>query len=122
MLTLETKVNNLELVSLAVDAISELKRACGKFPTFPHRIIGEQDLWTSVKEELEQFRSLNDSEGGKDASGSSVFFEEFFEFVQAVEKGDAEAARAELVQAMAMLMRIHCHLGEYCQAKEAAHG
>jgi len=104
---LTTKVNNLELTALAVDAITELQRACGKFPQFPDRLVIEEGMKTKISRQLELARMC-------DASAYSVFGAEFLEFVEAAQKGDAAEARKELVQAMAMLMRIYCHLEQYC--------
>jgi|GEM_PF-4448398 len=107
-------------------AYQELKRACGKFPKFPDRLLLPEKMPCALGEQLAAARECNDAEGGAHASGYSVFCEEFLEMCEAEQAGDLEAARKELAQAMAMLLRIGIHLPHYCEearkAKEAGHG
>lgn len=112
-------VRKRELVNLCCEAMDELKRACAKFPAFPDRLVGSGEKSTPVARQLELARACNDRDEGRYATGYSVFCEEFLEFIQAAEAGDRAAAEKELVQAMAMLMRIRLHLAEYCAKKGA---
>lgn len=119
---LTTKANNQELTGLAVDAIAELRRACSKFPKFPDRLVIEDGMNTKIDRQLKLARICNDSPDGCAASAYSVFGEEFLEFIEAAQKGDEAGARKELVQAMAMLMRIYCHLDRYCADAKGKRG
>lgn len=108
-LKLETRIDKGEVTLLCADAISELERATRIHPKWP------TDLHYHDEEEqdaqLKIARAINDH---GQATGSSIFAEEWYEFMQAARKpGNQVAARAELVQAMAMLLRIYCHLNDY---------
>lgn len=107
------------LVSLCCDAMQELDRACFKHPLFPERLFDHENAATDLLRQLELARNNNDFEKGRLATGYSVFVEEFLEFVDAADRGDRPAADAELVQAMAMLMRVALHLDDYCPAQPA---
>lgn len=121
-LTLQTNPTDTackrRLVALCCDAMEELNRACLKFPAFPDKLDSDDGRRTSIAHQLERAREWNDRDGGSHADGYSVFCEEFLEFVEAAKRGDRQAADTELVQSMAMLMRIALHLDDYCPAKQ----
>ena len=108
MANLTTTINKGEITALCADAISELERAIRSRPEFP----GDFSMYnmSGAKELLKAFREMNDS--GK-ARASTVFEEEYYEFMEAALAGNYKWARIELVQAMAMLLRIYCHLDYY---------
>lgn len=64
----------------------------------------------SIDGELSARRFANDNGG---ATGSTIFYEEWYEFLEAVQNGDKAAARHELAQCIAMLLRIGIHLDDY---------
>jgi len=110
---LTTRIDKAEVTAFCADAISELERAARLNPEWPMNLHyhHEEDQEAS----LAIARALNDH--GR-ATGTSIFSEEWLEFLLATRKpGNQVAARIELVQAMAMLLRISCHLGDYV-AKE----
>lgn len=107
------------LVGLCCDAMQELDRACQKFPAFPDKLHDYSRMTTPLDMQLATARTWNDRDAGNRATGYSVFVEEFLEFVEAALRGERAAAEAELVQAMAMLMRIALHLDDYCPAQTA---
>jgi hypothetical protein len=105
---LTTTINKPELATLCADAISELERAVRSFPTWPDAL-----LYSSTEEYEQRLtitRALNDH--GRE-TGVTIFEEEFLEFLVIASKGNRKWARIELVQAMAMLLRIYCHLDAY---------
>lgn len=120
--TLITKIDKRALSALSADAITELQRACVKFPFWPDRLTSPTRPPSFIERQLARARAANDSEGGSDASAYSVVCEELLEFFEAAERGDRAAAEKELVQVIAMLMRTHAHLGEYCARKQACSG
>lgn len=109
----EDKMDVRRLTALCAEAVHELRRAARKHPLFPADFVGRRDC-ARVTEALAGAREQNDGDGGARATASSVFVEKWYEMVEAVLRGDAEGARRELTQAMAMLLRIHVHLDEYC--------
>lgn len=97
-------------VRFANDALVELDKAIEKHRMFPDRL-------TDLKPEMIQCflsrqREKNDT-GPDTATGSTVFHEEWGEFLEAVQNGDKAAARHELAQCIAMLLRIGIHLEDY---------
>ena len=117
---MQTKINQGELGNLCADAISELISACAKHPNWPEELTDSMDL-EYVQYVLGACRTFNDKPTGRTAQ--SIFDEEQFEFFEAVMLGDAKAARAELVQSIAMLLRMYCHIPNYIEqtSKEVAH-
>ena len=112
-----------KIVDICCQAMDELARACGKFPAFPDKLIDLSEVKTPIPRQLEIARNCNDRDDGHYATGYSVFCEEFLEFIEAANAGNRPSADKELVQAMAMLMRIAMHLDDYCPAqKEAPRG
>jgi len=106
---LTTVINKPELATLCADAISELERAARLHPEWPTELHYHDE--EQQEGNLAIARALNDH--GR-ATGTSLFSEEFLEFLLAARKpGNNVAARAELVQAMAMLLRNYCHLNDY---------
>ena len=105
---LTTTSNKGEITALCADAISELERAVRSKPEFP----GDFSMYekAGAKELLKAFREMND--GGK-ARATTVFEEEYYEFLEMALAGNRKWARIELVQAMAMLLRIYCHFDSY---------
>lgn len=116
-LTLDTagKLDRSALAALCADAITELERACARHPRAPDRLLPKIRQPGGIADHIARVRACNDGRGGADASAYSVATEEILEFFDAAARGDAAEARAELVQAMAMLMRAYVHLGEYCK-------
>jgi hypothetical protein len=112
---LKTKFERESFWDLVVAAERELGRACGKFPLFPDRF-ADMSL-ARVRAGLEAARARNDSAGGCEATALSVISEEYCEFAEAVLSGDFEAARVELVQTIAMLLRAGIHLEHYCRCE-----
>lgn len=90
------------------DGIEELQKAIEKHPLFADKLscLDEEDV-LSV---LDAQRKANDS--GL-ANASTIFHEEWYEFLEAVQNGDKAAARHELAQCIAMLLRIGIHLEDY---------
>jgi hypothetical protein len=110
MKQLKTTIDKAQVTSLCADAISELERAVRLFPEWPDVLHPNIE---AVESELRKSRKLNDS---KDRfTAHSIFGEEYLEFLEMALKGNAKWARIELVQAMAMLIRISCHLNDYVQ-------
>ena len=106
---IRTIIRKGDLAALCADAISELERAVRMFPEWPSELHFHDE--EHQEDQLKITRAINDN--GR-ASGSTIFCEEFLEFLQAARKpGNQVAARIELVQAMAMLLRIYCHLNDY---------
>jgi hypothetical protein len=110
---LVTKIDKAAVTAFCADAISELERAVRLFPKWPTELqYYSQD---HIDRFLTDFRIENEM---LNPSGTTIFEEEWYEFLDAAMKpGNQVAARIELVQAMAMLLRISCHLGDYV-AKE----
>lgn len=119
--TLDTmkKMDKGALAALCADAITKLGRACEKFPTFPGELTnGDRQ---HIRWQLNNSRLLNDTAGGERATGHSVFGEEYYELQEAVViTCDLPAARKELVQSLAMLLRIAVHLDDYVAAARKA--
>lgn len=109
---MQTKINQGELGKVCADAISELISACAKHPDWPDELTDSMDL-DYVRYVLGACRTFNDTPTGR--SAQSIFDEEQFEFFEAVMLGDGEAARKELTQAIAMLLRMYCHIPEFVQ-------
>lgn len=110
-LKLETRIDKGEVTRLCADAISELERATRIYPKWPTELYPMLYGPTEVDAQLQRARYHN--ENGT-ATGHSIFGEEYMEFLEATFKpGNQVAARTELVQAMAMLLRIGCHLEDY---------
>jgi len=110
---LTTKIDKAQVTSLCADAISELERAARLFPEWPAELNYHAEYEQAGN--LKIARALNNN--GL-ATGTTIFSEEWYEFLLATRKpGNKVAARIELVQAMAMLLRISCHLDDYV-AKE----
>jgi len=106
---LTTKIDKAAITELCADAISELERAARLWPTWPTELHYHCEEEEGIN--LKCSRSLNDH--GR-ATGQTIFSEEWYEFLLAARKpGNIDAARIELVQAMAMLLRISCHLNDY---------
>lgn len=102
------------------EAVAELRRACAKFPDFPDTLTSAgMDNVTAL---LSYTRDINDGKVKSALStGCSILREEELEMTEAVLQGDEQKAYAELVQSMAMLLRIAVHLPHYCaQVREAA--
>lgn len=114
-LRLETLKDGMpfEVQELCNDAIMELQRACEKHPLFPDSLIPNNK--PAHDELLKGMREINARNGGQFAYGSSVFEEERIEMESAVLNGNYPEARKELVQSMAMLLRIYIHLEDYCR-------
>ena len=106
---LTTKIDKAAVTAFCADAISELERAARLFPTWPAELKDHDE--EEQEGNLKIARAMNDN--GR-ATGTTIFAEEWYEFLLATRKpGNQVAARIELVQAMAMLLRISCHLGDY---------
>lgn len=106
---LTTKIDKGEVTRLCADAISELERAARLHPQWPAELHYREEY--EQEETLHLCRYLNDND---QATGTSIFSEEFLEFLLASRvPGNQVAARIELVQALAMLLRIGCHLDDY---------
>lgn len=109
MSKLTTIIKKPELATLCADAISELERAVRLHPEWPDQLNYHDEYEQEAN--LKIARALNDHDR---ATGTTIFSEEWYEFLLAARKpGNIVAARTELVQAMAMLLRISCHLGDY---------
>ena len=61
---------------------------------------------------------MNDADKRRKATCDTILLEEYCEMAEAVLLGDAHAARKEIVQCMAMLMRTYVHLPDYCGCRE----
>ena len=109
MANLTTTISKAHLGRICADAISELERAISKHPEFPCEITNYQP--DDVATFLGSLRHLNDT--GK-ATATTIFEEEFMEFLMEVQARRPGHAREELVQSIAMLLRIYCHLCHYC--------
>jgi hypothetical protein len=110
---LTTKIDKAQVTAFCADAISELDRAARLHPEWPAELSPEGFRHTRVIESrLQTARQCNKYKWTYTAH--SIFEEEYFEFLEAAMKpGNKVAARIELVQAMAMLLRISCHLDDY---------
>jgi hypothetical protein len=109
MKNLITIINKPQLATLCADAISELERAARLHPEWPTELpysaVEVYEHWLLIT------RAINDHER---STACSIFEEEWYEFlISASKQGNIVAARSELVQAMAMLLRISCHLDAY---------
>ena len=111
MLKLKTNIGADPVTVLIKDAVSEFYRAVDKHPLWP-------DVLTTIPQEeveiaLGWCRNQNDK-ASEHCSAYTIYSEEWFEFLEAaVIKRDRAAARHELTQCMAMLLRIGAHLDDY---------
>jgi len=115
MKQLTTKIDKQFLGRLCADAISELERAARLHPEWPSKLASDKaSLFSSNAQILKAINDGKLSVSGIHPSAQTVFEEEYYEFMEAAMKpGNQVAARIELVQAMAMLLRISCHLNDY---------
>ena len=112
---MKTVINKPELATLCADAISELERACRKHQEWPDKLTTCNA--DDVKIFLHDARKTNDN---GQATAGSIFDEEYYEFIEAVMQGDAKAARHELTQAIAMLLRQYAHLDDFIKQYKSA--
>jgi NTP pyrophosphatase (non-canonical NTP hydrolase) len=105
---LETRIDKAELAELFRDAGKELERACVKSPRFQDGIYPFNQL--ELDRQLGRVRLTNEM---GTSTAYSVICEELLEFFEAARKGDRAAARAELVQTLAMLCRTWMHIDDY---------
>ena len=117
--TLDTMAEKVEmdktgdtLSQLCIDAAVELQKACNKFPLFADKFTTA--TLEGVRSKLADARQTNDAEKGRKATCDTILLEEYCEMAEAVMVGDAHAARKEIVQCIAMLMRTYVHLPHYC--------
>lgn len=120
MLKLKTNIGADSKAVLLKDAVTEFYRAVDKHPLWPESLVddtNEEHLRRAkqrIENELCKNSAFNDRDGGKFSTAETVFLEEWFEFLEAaVIKRDLVAARHELAQCMAMLLRIGVHLDDY---------
>ena len=120
MLKLKTETKNDSVTGFVKDATTEFYKAVEKHPLWPESLVydvNEEHIRCSknkIKDELTKNRMFNDREKGLLSTAETIFLEEWFEFLEsAVVRRDPVAARHELAQCMAMLMRIGVHLGDY---------
>jgi hypothetical protein len=112
---LTTIVNKAQVTMLCADAISELERAARMYPKWPSELTKANP--ESIQAELMVMRAYN---SGNKITPVTIFGEEFFEFLEAACKPDNQiGSRIELVQSLAMLLRIGCHLTDYVKASGA---
>lgn len=110
---LTTTIDKASVAGICADAISELERATRLHPEWPDRLDLDQRQGNK-NALLNLVRCQNDAGPENGATGESILMEEVYEFLEAAAKpGNRAAARIELVQAMAMLLRIYCHLNDY---------
>jgi hypothetical protein len=85
--------------------------AVEKWPLFPDRLclLGHG----TVKDSVESFRSVN-KKHPETTDARYVLLEEVMEMIDDANEGDAEAARRECAQCIAVLMRIWIHMDAYC--------
>lgn len=100
----------LNLFLMSDSSFEELHKAIEKHPMFPDRLSDLQP--ETIQCFLSRQREKNDT-GPDTATGSTVFHEEWGEFLEAVQNGDRASARHELAQCIAMLLRIGIHLEDY---------
>ena len=112
---MQTKINRREIINLCADALTELERACRKHPDWPAKLTTCNA--DDVKIFLHDARKTNDN---GQATAGSIFDEEYYEFIEAVMQGDAKAARHELTQAIAMLLRQYAHLDDFIKQYKSA--
>jgi hypothetical protein len=120
MLKLKTNIGADFMAVLLKDAVTEFYRAVDKHPLWPESLVddtNEEHLRRAkqrIENELCKNMAFNDRDGGKFSTAETVFLEEWFEFLEAaVIKRDLVAARHELAQCMAMLLRIGTYLDDY---------
>ena len=120
MLKLKTNIGADPVAVLIKDAVTEFYKAVDKHPLWPESLVydvNKEHLRRSkeqIEKELSRNRIFNDRDGGKFSTAETVFLEEWFELLEAaVIKRDLVAARHELAQCMAMLLRIGVHLDDY---------
>lgn len=107
---INTQMEDFELRNLCDEAMYELGSAVEKYPQWPD-VLYPADCLAEVEAQLNRARFNNESKDG--CTGHSIFGEEYMEFLETALIGDKEQARKELVQAIAMLLRIGCHLDDY---------
>lgn len=90
------------------DGIEELQKAIEKHPLFADKLM--ELTKAEADQALNTYRRLNDN--GR-ATGATIFLEEWCEFLEAVQNNDKSAARHELAQCIAMLLRIGIHIDDY---------
>ncbi len=104
-----------DLRGMVIAAQDEFVRACGIHPEFPAGFCSVE--MAALRLQLKTVRAINDGEGlTLRPTAHLVLVEEVGEMLEQVMLGDLEAARAECVQAAAVLLRIYVHLPEYCAA------
>ena len=113
---LATTISKERLGSICADAISELEKAVRKHPVFPGELTVIQP--DDAAEYLGTLREMNDT--GK-ATASTIFEEEFMEFIMEAQSKRPWHARGELVQCISSLLRIYCHLTHYTGQKGGLH-
>ncbi len=113
---MQTKIDTIELGRLCADAISELQMACKKHPEWPTALTNYLDL-DDLKELVPSVRWCNENDN---PSAQSILDEEYYEFLEAVMEGNAKAARNEIVQTIAMLLRHYAHMEDYIAQHQAA--
>ena len=125
MLKLKTNIGADSVAVLVKDAVTEFYKAVDKHPVWPESLVydvNEEHLRHSkeqIENEISRNRMFNDRDGGAHASANTIFQEEWFEFLEAaIIKRDLVAARHELAQCMAMLIRIGTHLDDYLPGDE----
>ena len=125
MLKLKTNIGADPVAVLSKDAVTEFYKAVDKHPLWPESLVydtNEEHLRRAkqrIENELCKNRAFNDRDGGKFSTAATIFAEEWFEFLEAaVIKRDLVAARHELAQCMAMLLRICTNLDDYMPGDE----
>lgn len=120
MLKLKTNIGADPVAVLIKDAVTEFYKAVDKHPLWPESLVydvNKEHLRRSkeqIEKELSRNRIFNDRDGGSMPTAETIFAEEWFEFLEAaIIKCDKAAARHELAQCMAMLLRIGVHLDDY---------
>jgi len=112
---IKTVIEQMALEALCDDAIVELYSAVEYYPEWPD-VLYPADSLAEVEAQLNRARFNNESKDG--CTGYSIFGEEYMEFLEAALIGNRELARRELVQTIAMLLRIGCHLDDYVKKVE----
>jgi hypothetical protein len=128
MLKLKTETDTnatVKLIITSIDSITGFYRAVDKHPLWPESLVydvNEEHLRrskTQIENELSRTRMFNDRDGGAMSTAATIFLEEWYEFLEAaIIKRDRAAARHELAQCMAMLLRIGAHLDDYVPEEE----
>lgn len=125
MLKLKTKIGTDPVAVLIKDAVTEFYKAVDKHPLWPESLVydvNKEHLRRSkeqIEKELSRNRIINDRDGDSMQTAETIFAEEWFEFLEAaIIKCDKAAARHELAQCMAMLLRIGAHIDDYLPGDE----